>query len=321
MLNPNPQTAASNLRGNATYKANMAKAGLPANFWVVNPDVNQARVATNGPDTDYNGIQLVLSRRFASGWLVQSNYSWGKGYQGDFYSWRVPYQRTEQTYTNGNASLGNIRHSFQANWVYELPFGQGRRFGSGVNGFVHRLIGDWSWMGLVRLQTGRLVDFGNVRMIGFDRDDLKDMYKLRMTTDPNNKYRTLVWVLPEDVIDNTIKAFSVGPTGYTAGEPTGRYFAPANSPSCMETVEDYGDCGERTVVAQGPMVARVDMTFAKQIPIKGSVRGEFQLQVFNVFNRTNFNPNVYTGTTLTSYEVTGAVDSARTMQMSFRISF
>ncbi len=327
MLNPNPQTAASNLRGSATYKANMAKAGLAPNFWVVNPEVATAALVTNGPDTDYNGLQLVLNRRFSNSWLFQSNYSFGRGYQGDFYSFRVPYQRTEQSYTNGNASLGNIRHSFQANFVWELPFGQGRRFGSGVNGFVNRLIGDWSWMGLVRLQTGRLVDFGNVRMVGFDEKDLQKMFKLRTSTDPNNKYRTLVWTLPQDVIDNTVRAHSINALGYTGGEPTGRYFAPANGPNCMETVEDYGDCGERTLVAQGPMVARVDMTFSKDVPIKGSVRGQFQLQVFNVFNRTNFNPVTWstaTGmgpTVPDAYQVTGAVDSARTMQMSFRISF
>jgi hypothetical protein len=326
-LNPNPQTAASNLRTTAAYKSNMALAGLPANFWVVNPAVSGAYLASNGPDTDYNGLQLVLNRRFASGWQVQANYSFGKGYQQDFYSLRVPYVEREQTYTNGNASLGNIRHSFQGNWVLELPFGQGRRWGSGANGVVNRFIGDWSFMGTVRLQTGRLVDFGNVRLIGFTKEDLQKMYKLRMTTDANNQYRTLVWILPQDIIDNTVKAYNVNATGYAGEAPTGRYFAPANSPSCLETVTGYGDCGSQSVVVQGPMVARVDATFAKQIPIVKRVRGEFQLQVFNLFNRTNFNPVTWStatgmGPSVTdAYQVTAAVDQQRTMQMSFRISF
>ena len=55
-------------------------------------------------------------------------------------------------------------------------------------------------------------------------------------------------MLPQDVIDDTIKAFSVSatsPTGYGAlGAPSGRYFAPANGPDCIETISnDYGDCG------------------------------------------------------------------------------
>jgi len=329
MLNPNPQTAASNLRTNATYRTNMGLAGLPSNFWVVNPEVSGAYMATNGPDTDYNGLQLVLNRRFSGGYQLGANYSLGKGYQYDFYSMRVPYVKTEQNYSNsgnGNAA-GGIRHSFQANWLLELPFGHGRRFGSDVNGVLNRIIGDWSWMGTARIQSGRLVDFGNVRMVGFTKDDLQKMYKLRMSTDANNQYRTLVWVLPQDVIDNSVKAFSINAQGYTQGEPTGRYFAPANSPTCIETVSGYGDCGERSVVVQGPLVARVDMTFSKGIPIKGSVKGEFQLQVFNVFNRTNFNPVTWStatgmGATVTdAYQVTSAVDQSRTMQMAFRLSF
>ena len=28
--------------------------------------------------------------------------------------------------------------------VYDLPFGQGRRFGGNVNGFWERIIGEWS---------------------------------------------------------------------------------------------------------------------------------------------------------------------------------
>ena len=69
-LNPNPQTAASNLRTNATYRANSVAAGLPSNFFVVNPEVNNSTVVTNGPSTNYNGIQLIFNRRYADGFQV-----------------------------------------------------------------------------------------------------------------------------------------------------------------------------------------------------------------------------------------------------------
>lgn len=29
--------------------------------------------------------------------------------------------------------------------VYELPFGEGRRWGAGSNGFVKKLISGWEW--------------------------------------------------------------------------------------------------------------------------------------------------------------------------------
>ena len=59
------------------------------------------------------------------------------------------------------------------------------------------------------------------------------MFKLRF--DDASK---IVWMLPQDVIDETIKAYSVSATsatGYgTAGAPSGRYFGPANGPDCIE---------------------------------------------------------------------------------------
>ncbi len=263
----------------------------------------------------------MLNQRYTRGFQVQANYTYGKAYQKDFYSFRKPYVEREQNYSNGTASLGNVRHTFSVNWLWELPFGQGKRFASGAGPVLNRIVGDWSFMGIARLSSGRLVDFGNVRLIGFSKKELEDMLELRMTKDPNNKYRTLVWYLPDDVIQNTIKAFSVSATGYTAGEPTGRYFAPANSPSCLESVSGYGDCGARSVIITGPMVARVDFTIGKRIPVKGRVGLEFQAQIFNVFNRVNFNPNNYLGSVQDSYQITGAQDQQRTMQLAFRINF
>jgi hypothetical protein len=248
-----------------------------------------------------------------------------------FYSFHKPYVTTEMNYTNiytnqGGNATGNVRHTFTGNWVYELPFGRGKKWGSGANGVVDRIIGNWSIQGVARLQSGRMLDFGNVRLVGMTANDLRKSFQIRKVTDPNNQYRTLVYILPQDIIDNTIKAYSVNATGYTAGEPTGRYFAPANSPTCIETTNGYGECGVRSLIVTGPMVARVDMNFVKQIKIVKSVNAEFQLQIFNVFNRVNFSPvNLSTSssnmTVLDNYQVTGAVDQSRTMQMAFRVSW
>ncbi|MEX1129328.1 MAG: carboxypeptidase regulatory-like domain-containing protein [Vicinamibacterales bacterium] len=330
-LNPNPLTAANQLRSTASFRTNMVRAGLPANFWVVNPDVTTAGMITNGGDTSYNGVQLIVNRRFARGFMAQANYSFASGHQQDFYSFRKPYLRVKQSQTRADTTAGSgiITHALAMNWVYELPFGTGKRFASNVNPWVDRIIGSWSFQGVGRFQSGRLIDFGNVRMVGFDAKELQKMFKIRMTKDQNNQYRTLVWILPEDVIDNTIKAFSLNATGYASGEPAGRYFAPANGPECLEvaatsntsSTAGYGDCGTGSLTVSGPKVIRWDMNLVKQIPLAGRLRLEYQLQVFNVFNRVNFNPTNFIGTVVDSYQVTGAVDQARTAQMAFRFSW
>jgi hypothetical protein len=68
---------------------------------------------------------------------VQSSYTYSKGFQSDFYAFRKAYVEREQTYSNGSASLGNVRHNLAVNWMYDLPFGRGRKWGSGAGRVVN----------------------------------------------------------------------------------------------------------------------------------------------------------------------------------------
>jgi len=181
-----------------------------------------------------------------------------------------------------------------------------------------------------------MIDLGDVRLVGMTADDVRNMFTTRMVQDPKNGYRTLVYMLPQDVIDNTIKAFSVNANGYTQGAPSGRYFAPPNGPDCIEsaqttasnTLTGFGDCGVRSLIVTGPKVVRFDMNVVKRIPVVSTVNLEFQWQVFNVFNNLNLNPisgigsSSVDGFQLNSQTSSNfAVDQARTMQLAFRVTW
>jgi hypothetical protein len=282
---PAPFTAANSLDSSASRRDNALRAGLPANFLVANPNrLGGAEVTSNGDYSNHNSVQFELRRRMANGLQFQTSYVFGRSYLSDFYSFRVPRLESLDTGTEGG-----VTHAFKANWVYELPFGRGRRFGSDAGPLLDRLIGGWQFHGTARLQSGVWVDFGNVRMVGFNRDDLRDMFKLRV--DGNR----LVWMLPQDIIDNTVKAFNVSatsPTGYSAlGAPQGRYFAPASGADCVETIDSaLGQCGTRVLEMRGPLFKNVDLSIAKLVPIVGRVRAEFRFEMLNAFNFTNFLP-------------------------------
>ena len=100
----------------------------------------------------------------------------------------------------------------------------------------------------------------------------------------------------------TPRAFAVSatsPTGYgTQGVPTGRYIAPANSPTCIESAPGYGDCGLRSVVVNAPSLTRFDLSVMKRFKIKGSVNFEFRGEFLNAFNQPYFNPASTGGTPL-----------------------
>ncbi len=218
-----------------------------------------------------------MRRRLSQGLQFSANYALGNQ---QVHSWQT--FRRDVFMIRDAGDPGDITHVFKIGGLYDLPFGQGRRFGGNVNGFVNRLIGDWSLSMVSRIQSGRLIDFGNVRMVGMTADDLQGMFKLRFD-DAGKK----VWMLPQDVIDNTIRAFSVSATsasGYGAGgPPTGRYLAPANGPDCIEIDNgaDYGDCGTRSLVVTGPMFQMHDFSVAKRVTVVGRTNLEFRFEMLN----------------------------------------
>ena len=55
-----------------------------------------------------------------------------------------------------------------------------------------------------RIQSGHLVDLGNVRLVGSRRTTCGGFFKIRFDDDGKT-----VWMMPQDVIDNSIRAFSV----------------------------------------------------------------------------------------------------------------
>jgi hypothetical protein len=238
----------------------------------------------------------------------------GQTYGTSRYSLRYPRRRTEDTGT-----VGGVAHAFRANWVYELPFGQGRRFGGNAGPWMNRLIGGWSLDGIARIQSGLKLDQGNVRLVGMTEDEFRDAFKLRFDND-----RRLVFMLPQDIVDNTVRAFSTSATtdtGYSdQGVPTGRYLAPANGPDCIEIATGFGDCGVRSLVVTGPPLYRFDLSTSKRVYIKDRVNFEFRAELLNAFNTPWFEAVVSTSTNPDNYRVTDA-QSGRVIQFVFRTNW
>jgi hypothetical protein len=323
--NPNPFGMVANddetgLLDSASMRQNAANAGLPVNFFVANPDLlGGANVTTNNGKTNYNSLQVELRRRLSNGLQFQSSYVFGNAKTSQFQTFR-----RDLYFVRDTGAEGDITHAVKANIVYELPFGRGRKFGGNANGFVDRIIGGWQIGVASRIQSGRLVDLGNVRLVGMSAKDVQNMFKLRF-----DDAGQTVWMLPQDVIDNTIKAFSVSATsatGYsTQGVPTGRYFAPANGPDCIEPDDgaDFGECGTRSLVVTGPRFQQHDIRISKRTPIVGRTNFEFAVELLNAFNHPNFVPVGGLGNNIANYEVTGltGTNTSRVIQLVSRINW
>ncbi|HWP42733.1 MAG TPA: TonB-dependent receptor, partial [Blastocatellia bacterium] len=151
--NNNVGAMAFQLAFSPTYRAN--RVNFSPNFFVANPNANFARVLGNFSYSNYHSLQLEFRRRFSSGLSFQANYTLARSFTDSNGS-----QSTLESYR----SLRNLRldyapsdqdqrHRFVANFIYDLPFGRGRRYLSNLWGPLGKVVEGWTIGGIFTYQT------------------------------------------------------------------------------------------------------------------------------------------------------------------------
>jgi len=117
--------------------------------------------------SNYTGLQFIMRRSMRSGFSYQASYTWSKS--KDNRSW----DPSLSTINTANSQAGSAtpfdlrnrnlnyaysdfdrRHVFQALYVYDLPFGKGRRFASGSD-VLNAIVGGWQVSGTTVWESGR----------------------------------------------------------------------------------------------------------------------------------------------------------------------
>jgi hypothetical protein len=96
-----------------------------------------------------------LERAFSGGFLYQAVYTFSRNIDNN--SGEIEANQTRYRW-NKRADRGlsayNQKHRFASNFVYELPFGTGKRFGSGAGALERKLLSGWQAQGIVVISTG-----------------------------------------------------------------------------------------------------------------------------------------------------------------------
>ncbi len=249
-------------------------------------------------NSNFNALQFSLHRRVTSGLSLGSEYMWshsindnstggGEGQQ--------PQNNFCRACDRGNSNT-DIRHTYTANWMYQLPFGPGRSMLN--SGPASAILGGWEMSGIFTARTGRMLTVSVSR-------------KSSATPDGNTSYQR----------PNLVPGVSI----YPEGGPT---FAQWFNPAAFAIPADgtWGNAGR--TIGVGPGLAQVDFSLQKRTRISEGKAIIFRADMFNVFNRTLAgNP----GTTFTSPASFGLVTSglnrtigtgtSRQIQFSLRFTF
>ena len=262
--------------------------------------------------SNYNAFQAVL-RRHVAGLEFDLNYTYSKSLDENSNAERV----NEYEQGSGIGSFSGVgysgqvinswdtkglygpsdydtTHQLNANWVYDLPLGRGKRFASSWNKAADAIVGGWQFSGLTRWTSGYPF---SISTYAFGTDYEQDGRAVITGAAPKTG------VSFQDGVPNV---FSAGPAAASAF----RYAYP-------------GESGERNNL-RGPGYFGVDMSLAKAWKIAESQGLRFSWDVFNVTNAVRFdvgtlNQYLLYGATLGNFSAT--LTKPRVMQFGLRYSF
>ncbi len=256
-------------------------AGLfPANFFQVNPDAANAGIflLSNGSSSTYNGLQVEVRRRMAHGLMVTGNYTWSKSLSNlfaDSASSSASFTTLRNRGLDKGPSPWDLRHVVRAYWIYEMPFGPGRKWSTG-NRVLNKMMEGWEFLGVAAIQSGRVFKLtsGRATVTQFDSG-----------------------VVLKGIDWNQLQDFThvVKPSG-TPGKSTGfvNFIDPQligsdgrSNRSLLDVPQTPGEFGS-FVYLHGPRFVKPDLTLAKKTRVTEKVNVEFRAEFFNAFNYQNF---------------------------------
>ncbi len=235
--------------------------------------------------SSYHGLDVHVERRFSNGFSLIGSYTFMKEFG----------VATVDNYTV--MMIDNIRHSYGAegyphraiiSYVYELPFGQGKRFLSGINGLANVFIGGWQINGITTLRGGNFLSVAsNVNNGAGSRAQNRADATGVPAVIPTDQRTTMKWFDPAAFIDPP----------YTR----------------------YGTSG--VGVYLGPGAQNTDLSAFKNTRITERFVLQFRAEAFNALNHVNLNnPNSNSSDRARLGTITGAA-SARIMQLGMKLIF
>jgi hypothetical protein len=264
---------------------------------------------TDSPSTmNYHSLQLNGRKRMSGGFEFVTSYTFSKtltdnrGFYGGgtFISgegayWQNAYDRKSE---RGRAFF-DARHNFSTGGTWDLPFGNNRKFGSGMGKAADLIFGGWNTSFMLLTHSGF-----PVTIIGRDNTN----QAVRGNVRPN-RYRALSY--QNQSIDNW---FGTGNTFCANGVDDGK---------CAYGDAALGQFGNSSIASeQAPMFFQVDSSVGKRFAMSERRSLDFRAEFFNLFNHPSFGPPGRTTTAPATFGlITTQANAPRNIQFSLKLYF
>lgn len=264
---------------------------------------------TSGGHDSYKALQISLTRRFNSGVTLNSQYTFSSSFGNTSGSNEARTAANnaraigEFDYDNGYNNF-DVRHTFNLSALYDLPFGKGKKYDFGAVG--NALLGNWEIGTIVNMRSGLPLEIGIVRPDVVIQ--CRNAGGCVVPTGTGGATTTFangfVAQLP-----GTVNAANPLPPGFIAvvNTPSGGASRNVRRPDLVAGVNPYltndrlilnpaaftapqpGTFGNLPRNAlRGPNFQQFDIVLNKRFRFSETKNLEFRTEVFNVFNRANF---------------------------------
>jgi hypothetical protein len=316
-----------------------------ANYFRPNPQFSDIFYFDSGGSSNYHGGILSIRRRFMRGLTMGFSYTLSKSIDdmsvdpvgatsGGALSTTNPRTPTDVRNFSLDRSRSDFdnRHVIVANWLYELPFGKGRKWASSAPGWLNQIIGGWSWTGIYVRQSGEPFTLNSGSF----------------TT--NNTHQSTALVdgpMIQPSLQQAISATVKGPVVWNVGaiDLAQKNCINVLRPDGTVTFTFFcipapGKTGSGRNIANGSGFWNMDMGILKSFTLTERVKLQFRSEFFNVFNHANFenprnasvgSPTITSGSFGQTCCITSAVPSSttiiavgepnRVIQFGFKIAF
>ncbi len=283
--------------------------GLGRRF--LNPNYGRLRVWANISRSWYDALQVSVRKAMSHGFMVNANYTWshsidtgstwhsgsttangasgGEGFSSD--------HTLPLSFDRGN-SIFDIRHRFQFNYLWELPWYKEQQ------GVIGKILGGWQWNGIWTWQSGAhwsAFHAQSNRLSCSNPADYSTCFNARgdFNLDGESNDRPNA---PNGIITNVTTGMWADGFFNVAGSQFGCAFdasgtcAANGMPSFFGApcVACNGDLGRNVLI--GPSLIETNMSFFKNFRLTEDWKLQFRFEMLNAFNHTNFRlPNGASG--------------------------
>lgn len=230
-----------------------------------------------GSNSTYNGMVATLRKRASHGLSYTASYTFAKSIDGNSSFFGSDgesgaFADPRNPAADRARSAFDVRHRVVGTYIYELPFGPGRRWGSSLHGPLGQVIGGWDVSGIVQYRSG--FPFTLFAGTSFDYSGL-NQFADRPNFAPGVSDIALNFDNPDDVYGCH--------SGFSGSGAT----ATTNCPIFAQPKPgSIGNVGRNRF--EGPTYTNVDFGVMKNFPFGEGRRVQFRAEFFNFFNKTNF---------------------------------